>query len=83
MTGEPESGFPPGVARPALRALAGAGYVRLDQLAGVRASELMKLHGMGPGALGRLRQALEARGWSLAGESRDSPSDPPPPRTER
>ncbi|HEX7241927.1 MAG TPA: hypothetical protein VF263_16715 [Longimicrobiaceae bacterium] len=66
MTGDPETGFPPGVARPALRALAGAGYTRLDQLAGVGARDLMKLHGMGPKALGQLREALAERGLSLS-----------------
>jgi hypothetical protein len=63
---QPESGFPAGLAAPARRALAGAGYTRLDQLTRVCAAELMKLHGMGPRALEQLRAALAARGWSFA-----------------
>jgi hypothetical protein len=67
--GEPESDFPAGLASPARRALAGAGFTRLDQLTRVGASELMKLHGMGPRALEQLRAALAARGKSFAGPS--------------
>lgn len=60
----PDGGFPK-LAAPARRALAGAGYTRLDQLNGVSAAELKKLHGMGPNALKQLRSALEAKGMSL------------------
>jgi hypothetical protein len=35
------------------------------ELAGVSATELKKLHGMGPKALGILQQALEESGQSL------------------
>jgi hypothetical protein len=48
--------------------LTGAGYWRLEQLTTVSAEELLRLHGMGPKALGRLRQALAERGLALAGE---------------
>jgi hypothetical protein len=58
--------FPPGVSQPALRALAAAGYTRLDQLTKVTEAELLKLHGMGPKAVGLLRAALKARGLSFA-----------------
>lgn len=57
--------FPPGVAAPARRALAAAGYTRLDQLAGKREAELAALHGMGPRALAAIREALAARGKAL------------------
>lgn len=57
--------FPPGVAAPARRALASAGYTRLEQLAGVPESELAELHGMGPRALTAIREALAARGKRL------------------
>jgi ERCC4-type nuclease len=57
--------FPPGVAQPALRALASAGYTSLDQLANVREEDLMALHGMGPKAMGILRGALQAKGKSF------------------
>jgi hypothetical protein len=63
---EPETDFPTGLSKPAQRALAGAGYVRLEQLTTVREAELLKLHGMGPKALRLLRRALEARGLSFA-----------------
>lgn len=54
--------FPPGVAAPALRALAAAGFTRLDQLARVREADLLALHGMGPKAVATLRAALRAQG---------------------
>ena len=65
-------GFPAGVSRPALRALAGAGYTTLEQLAGVPEGELLRLHGMGPKAIRIMREALLARGLSFAdpGEKR-------------
>lgn len=62
-----ESDFPK-ISNPALRALNGAGYFRLEQLTHVTAADLMKLHGMGPKALGILREALAARGQSFADE---------------
>ncbi len=65
----PGSDFPAGLASPARRALAGAGYTRLEQLTRVGASELIQLHGMGPKALEQLRAALAARGRSFAGPS--------------
>ncbi len=63
----PEGDFPAGLASPARRALAAAGYVRLEQLAGASEAELLKLHGMGPKAIEQLRRALEARGLDFAG----------------
>jgi hypothetical protein len=60
-----DEGFPKGVSAPATRALHGAGYRELTQLAGVPAADLAKLHGMGPKALGALQQALEQRGLTL------------------
>lgn len=61
-----EPDFPKGIAKPALRALAGAGYVNLAQLSKITESELMQLHGMGPKAIGLLRQALAEKGLSFA-----------------
>ncbi|MET9346912.1 DNA-binding protein [Streptomyces termitum] len=57
----PATDFPRGVGAPATRALAAAGYTRLDQLAGVPAA----LHGVGPKALRVLGEALAERGRSL------------------
>jgi hypothetical protein len=62
----PPTDFPPKLSKPAQRALAGAGYSRLSQLTTVRESELASLHGMGPTALGQLREALAERGASFA-----------------
>ncbi len=55
----------PKVSAPAMRALAGAGYTRLTQLAGVPQGELKTLHGMGPKALTILQEALQEQGLSL------------------
>jgi len=62
------SGLPAGLSKPALRALAAAGYDRLDQLTRARESELMALHGFGAKGLRILREALAARGKSFAPE---------------
>ena len=56
----------PRIGQPALRALNGAGYVRLEQLTRVSKKDLGKLHGLGPKALGILEQALAANGWTFA-----------------
>lgn len=60
------SDLPKGLARPAQRALASAGYTRLEQFTRVTEAEVLKLHGMGPKAMDTLREALAARGMSFA-----------------
>jgi hypothetical protein len=60
------SDFPTRLAKPAQRALAGAGYTHLAQLTQVTEAELAKLHGMGPKALGQLREALAEKRLSFA-----------------
>jgi hypothetical protein len=55
----------PKLAAPARRALAGAGYTRLEDLTKVTEAEVMQLHGMGPNAMRALRTALEERGLSF------------------
>lgn len=62
-----ESDFPAGLAKPAQRALAAAGYTRLDQLTKNTEAELRALHGMGPKAIAQLREALAQRGQTFAG----------------
>ncbi|MFE6224900.1 MULTISPECIES: DNA-binding protein [unclassified Streptomyces] len=62
----PGTDLPRGIGAPATRALAAAGYTRLDQLAGVPAAELAALHGVGPKALRVLSEALAERGTGLA-----------------
>lgn len=59
------SELPAGLAAPARRALTAAGYLRLDQLAGVPERDLAALHGMGPKALRLIRDALAEQGLSL------------------
>ena len=61
-----EPNFPPGIGKPATRALIAAGYTSLDQLTKISEAELLQLHGMGPKALGILRSALDATGRSFA-----------------
>ncbi len=61
----PESDFPK-LSKPAERALAGAGLWRLEQLTALSEAEIKKLHGIGPNALEKLRQALSANGLSFA-----------------
>lgn len=53
---------PAGISRPALRALASAGYTNLVALALGSADDVASLHGMGPKAMGQLRQAVHATG---------------------
>lgn len=62
-----ESDLPVKLAAPARRALAAAGYTRLEQLTGVGETELLRLRGMGPKAIRQLREALAERGLSLDG----------------
>jgi hypothetical protein len=62
-----DNDFPPKLAAPARRALAAAGYTRLEQFTRVTEADLLKLHGMGPKALSLIRAALAARGLSFAG----------------
>ncbi|HYR09728.1 MAG TPA: hypothetical protein VEQ60_18275 [Longimicrobium sp.] len=64
-TPQPDAAWPRGIGAPATHALIAAGYTGFRQLAGVPAAELKRLHGMGPRALSRLQEALEAEGLSL------------------
>ena len=61
----PDLGLPRNIGAPATRALTAAGYTELGQLAGVPATDLGKLHGVGPKALRLLQEALERQGMSL------------------
>jgi uncharacterized protein YdhG (YjbR/CyaY superfamily) len=55
----------PKIGAPATRAFEAAGYTNLNQLIRVTEAELAQLHGMGPKALGILREALQAEGLSF------------------
>ena len=50
--------LPADLARPARRALVQAGYTRLDHLFEISDATLLRLHGMGPKALERIRASL-------------------------
>ncbi len=56
----------PKIGAPATRALQGAEYTKLGQLAGVPRSELANLHGMGPKALGVIEASPNEHGLELA-----------------
>ena len=71
--------LPADLASPARRALAAAGYTRLEQLTQISEAELGRLHGMGPRALGQLRRALAASGRSFASAGRSRPGRPQSP----
>ena len=59
------SDLPPKLGAPAERALAGAGIKNLKQLTKFSEAEIKNLHGVGPNAVGKLRQALAERGLSF------------------
>ncbi len=65
-----EHDFPKGVPQPALRALFGAGYTRLDQLTGVTEADLLKLHGMRTKAIRLMWAALNDRGQFFASQNK-------------
>jgi hypothetical protein len=60
------SDLPPKLGAPAERALAEAGIKTLKQLTKFSEAEIKQLHGVGPTALGKLRQALEDKGLVFA-----------------
>lgn len=62
---EPEIDLPKELAKPARRALVGAGYFHLEQLTKLRESEVLQLHGMGPKAMEQIRRALAVKGLSF------------------
>lgn len=55
----------PKISAPAQRALRSAGITTLQQLTAITKDELLQLHGMGPNALGKLLEALNANGLSF------------------
>lgn len=61
------SDIPSNISKPAQRALASAGIRTLSQMTKVTEAELLHLHGMGPKALGIIREALAAKGKAFAG----------------
>ena len=62
---KPKDSFLTLLAAPARRALENNGIKTLKQLAAYSEAEILKLHGMGPGSMPKLRAALEAAGLSF------------------
>ena len=60
-----DEGLPTGIGRPAHGALTQAGVTRLEQLTQVSEADLLKLHGVGPKAIRRLREVLDERGLAF------------------
>lgn len=61
----------PKLSKPAQRALAVAGLLRLEQIAAVSEADLLKLHGVGPHSIAPLREALAAKGLAFAAPKHD------------
>jgi hypothetical protein len=62
---KPESGFLSKLGAPARRALEGAGITTLKLLSTYSEKEILKLHGMGPGSIPRLKDALSKSGLTF------------------
>ena len=62
---KPEEGFLSLIAAPARRALERAGITTLTQLSSRSEAEILKLHGMGPGSIPKLRKALASKKMSF------------------
>lgn len=58
---QPVTEFPSGLSSPARRALENAGLVSLLQLSKMSEADILKLHGMGPASIPKLRQALKKK----------------------
>ena len=56
---KPDSGFLTKLSNPARRALENEGITTLEQLSQFTEKEILKLHGMGPASIPKLRAALE------------------------
>ena len=61
----PSDGFLSELAAPARRALEGAGITTLGFLSKYSEKELLKLHGMGPSSIPKLRDALKKSGLNF------------------
>lgn len=61
----PQTGFMASLGAPARRALENAGIRTLDELSRWTEHDVLKLHGMGPSSLPKLRKALEEKGLSF------------------
>jgi hypothetical protein len=73
---QPQGDFPSAISNPARRALLGAGYTSVEQLAGVSERELLALHGMGPKAMGILKSTLAEKGLAFGPDSKAQVTKP-------
>ncbi|MCM3636098.1 RNA polymerase alpha subunit C-terminal domain-containing protein [Sporosarcina luteola] len=62
---KPANGFLSSLSAPARRALENNGITSIEQLSAYSEKEILKLHGMGPASLPKLRDALETNGLSF------------------
>lgn len=62
---KPKEGFLSLLSAPARRALENQGITSLQLLSQYSEKEILKLHGIGPSAMPKLRQALEEEGLSF------------------
>ena len=70
-----DSDLPEGLPAPARRALAQAGFIRIQQFTDLTEAQVSQLHGMGPKAIDLIRLALAAKGLTF--------SNSPAPRRSR
>jgi predicted flap endonuclease-1-like 5' DNA nuclease len=61
-----ESGLTKAIGKPATRGLNGQGIETYEQLAGFTESQLLEIHGVGPRAIGILREELSKRSLKFA-----------------
>lgn len=62
---KPKNGFLSLISAPARRALENKGITTLQDLSKFSEDDILKLHGMGPGSIPKLRSALENEGLSF------------------
>ncbi|WP_339226224.1 RNA polymerase alpha subunit C-terminal domain-containing protein [Oceanobacillus sp. FSL K6-2867] len=65
---KPKEGFLSLLSAPARRALEHEGITTVQQLSNFTEKEILKLHGIGPASLPKLRAALEAKRLSFKGQ---------------
>jgi hypothetical protein len=66
---KPASGFLSLISAPARRALENEGITELEKLSKYSESEILKLHGMGPSTIPKLRNSLEAEGLTFRNDN--------------
>jgi DNA-directed RNA polymerase alpha subunit len=62
---KPSTGFLSGLGAPARRALENAGIISLKKLSTYSEKDILKLHGMGPGSIPKLKNALKEQGLTF------------------